>query len=126
MPVTPYCATSPNGTAAASRTMNSVVRLGGGEFVVLLPFTDLEGAEVVGRWLLEVVAPQVEDVDGMPIRHTVSASIAMMDRSTAALDAVMKHADAALYVAEANDRHRVERWTDEVADTSGMAIVALS
>ena len=50
----------------------------------------------------------------------------MMDRSTAALDAVMKHEDAALYVAEANDRHRVERWTDEVADTSGMAIVALS
>ena len=106
--------------------MNSVVRLGGGEFVVLLPFTDPEGAEVVGRRLLQVVAAQVEDIDGMPIGQTVSASIAMMDRSTTALDAVMKHEDAPLYVAETNDRQRVERWTDEVADTSRMAIVALS
>jgi diguanylate cyclase (GGDEF)-like protein/PAS domain S-box-containing protein len=108
------------GIAAASRTMDFVARFGGEEFVVLLPATDLEGAEVVGRRLLNSVAAQVVEVDGKRIRYTVSAGIAMMEPGTGGLDTLMKQADAALYVAKANGRNRVERWHDGIELPAGM------
>jgi diguanylate cyclase (GGDEF)-like protein len=114
------------GIAAASRTMDFVARFGGEEFVLLLPSTDLDGAEVVARRLLKSVAAQVVEVDGKRIRYTVSAGIAMMESDMSGLDPLMKRADASLYVAKANGRNRVERWSDQITLPPGMAHIALS
>ncbi|MDZ7632843.1 MAG: diguanylate cyclase [Gemmatimonadaceae bacterium] len=82
------------GIAAASRTMDFVARFGGEEFVVLLPSTSIEGAEVVARRLLKSVAAQVVEVDGKRIRYTVSAGIAVMEPGMSGLDELMKRADS--------------------------------
>ncbi len=100
------------GIAAASRTMDFVARFGGEEFVVLLPSTELDGADVVARRLLSSVAAQIVEVDGARIRYTVSAGIAMLDSEMGGLEELMKRADAALYAAKHNGRNRVERWSD--------------
>jgi diguanylate cyclase (GGDEF)-like protein/PAS domain S-box-containing protein len=100
------------GIAAASRTMDFVARFGGEEFVVLLPSTAIEGAEVVARRLLKSVAAQVVEVDGSRIRYTVSAGVAVMEPGMNGLDELMKRADSALYLAKHRGRNRVERWSE--------------
>jgi diguanylate cyclase (GGDEF)-like protein/PAS domain S-box-containing protein len=104
------------GIAAASRTMDFVARFGGEEFVVLLPATTIERAEVVAKRLLKSVAAQRVEVDGKRIRYTVSAGIAVMEPGMDGLEALMKRADAALYLAKHNGRNRVERWSELVAN----------
>ena len=106
------------GIAAASRTMDVVARFGGEEFVVLLPSTTLENAELVATRLLRSIASQKVVVDGKRIRYTVSAGIATMERDWHGFDTLMKNADAALYLAKRNGRNRVERWTAQVAELS--------
>ena len=113
------------GIAAASRTMDFVARFGGEEFVVLLPSTDLAGAGVVARRILNSVAAQVVEVDGKRICYTVSAGIAMMEPDSGGLDTMMKRADAALYVAKANGRNRVEAYSDDMPVPIGMATSVL-
>jgi len=113
------------GIAAASRTMDFVARFGGEEFVVLLPSTDLAGAGVVARRLLNSVAAQVVEVDGKRIRYTVSAGIAMMEPDSGGLDRMMKRADAALYLAKANGRNRAEVYSDGMPVPAGMVTSAL-
>ncbi len=100
------------GIASASRAMDFVARFGGEEFVVLLPATTIEGAEIVGKRLLKSVAAHVVEVDGKRIRYTVSAGIAVMEPEMDGLEALMKRADAALYLAKHGGRNRVERWNE--------------
>lgn len=103
------------GIAAASRTMDCVARFGGEEFVVMMPSTSIEGAQVVARRLLTSIAAQVVEVDGQRIRYTVSAGIAVMDASMSGFDTLMKRADTALYAAKRNGRNRVEAWSEKLA-----------
>ena len=112
------------GIAAASRTIDVVARFGGEEFVVLLPSTSVEGAEVVATRLLRSIAAQKVVVDGKRIRYTVSAGIATMERGWHGFDTLMKNADAALYHAKRNGRNRVERWRpDEPAAFPPLTLV---
>ena len=103
------------GIAAASRTIDVVARFGGEEFVVLLPSTSIEGAEIVATRLLRSIAAQKVIVDGKRIRYTVSAGIATMDRDWHGFNTLMKNADAALYLAKRNGRNRVERWRADMS-----------
>ena len=98
------------GMSATFRAMDVLARLGGEEFVVLLPDTTLEGAEAVARRFCQLIAGQSVEVGDQAIRYTVSAGITTMDDEVANIDALMQRADEALYAAKAGGRNRVERW----------------
>ena len=102
---------------ATFRATDVVARIGGEEFVVLLPGSSLEGAAAVASRLCETIAVQAVDVDGNAIRYTVSAGVAVIDDGIKDLDALIKRADAALYAAKTRGRNRVECWSPELAAT---------
>ena len=85
--------------AAAVRPGDTVVRLGGDEFALLLPDTDAAGAEEAARRLLDgVCAPIV--LEGLHIDVDVSIGIAVAPQHGTSLDALLQHADVAMYVAK--------------------------
>ncbi len=103
------------GLSATFRTMDVVARIGGEEFVVLLPDTTLDGACGVAARLCQRIAEHAVEVDGQSIRYTVSAGVATMDASVDGVAELLKRADAAMYAAKAQGRNRVERWRAELA-----------
>jgi len=82
-------------------------RIGGEEFSVFLPDTDLDGARQVAENLrLAVQACQLE-VDGSPLSITASIGVAVRTRSTQTLQALQQQADEAMYEAKKAGRNRV-------------------
>ena len=90
------------------RAVDVVARIGGEEFAVLLPSTNLQGAMTVANRLRQVVASQVVEFDGASIAYTVSGGVATMSQTLVGLDALLKRADEALYAAKATGRNRIE------------------
>ncbi|MEJ7687205.1 MAG: diguanylate cyclase [Variovorax sp.] len=88
-----------------------VARLGGEEFVVLLPGTTLAEAESLASNLCRTIQSQSVEVANAQIRYTISAGVAGMDQDVEGVDALIKRADAAMYSAKAHGRNRVERWS---------------
>jgi diguanylate cyclase (GGDEF)-like protein/PAS domain S-box-containing protein len=96
------------------RQIDVVARVGGEEFAVLLPSSNLAGAMVVAERLRQLIASQPAICEGVTIPYTVSAGIAAIDEGeTVDLDTLIKRADQALYAAKANGRNRVECWNGE-------------
>lgn len=98
------------GLSATFRAMDVVARIGGEEFVVLLPDTTLDGACAVATRLCQRIAAHSVEVDGKSIRYTVSAGVATMDDTSMGVGDLLKRADTAMYAAKAHGRNRVERW----------------
>jgi diguanylate cyclase (GGDEF)-like protein/PAS domain S-box-containing protein len=96
---------------AIFREADIVARLGGEEFVAMLPSTGHAGASIVATRLLRLVEAQTVVVDGNAIRYTVSAGVATMEPAICGLDALIKRADVALYEAKRRGRNRVECWS---------------
>jgi len=98
------------GLGATFRNLDLVARSGGEEFLVLLPGTTLDGAVAAARRLCQTMADRAVQVDGLPIRCTLSAGVAAMDGDVDSLAMLMQRADLALYQAKALGRNRVECW----------------
>jgi diguanylate cyclase (GGDEF)-like protein len=90
-----------------ARQHDVVARLGGEEFVLLLPNSTLEQALAAAERLRERVAQQPFDEDGVRLRVTVSIGVATRREDDPAVDAVLRRADRALYAAKAAGRNRV-------------------
>jgi diguanylate cyclase (GGDEF)-like protein len=88
-------------------------RIGGEEFVVVLPDMDLStGTRVAERLRSEVSGDPIRLPTGADVRITVSAGICAAPRGKAeSIDALLAAADAALYRAKAAGRDRVETGT---------------
>ncbi len=84
-----------------------VARVGGEEFQVLLPDTDLESAMRFAETLREACASLEINTPSATIRPTVSIGVALLV-SDQSLDDAAKRADAALYRAKRAGRDRVE------------------
>ncbi|MCU7372492.1 diguanylate cyclase [Paucibacter sp. O1-1] len=100
---------------ACSRSLDVVARVGGEEFILLLPDTTIDGAEALASRLCQSIAERPVEIDGHCVRYTVSAGVAQMQAGVAGLDALIKRADAALYQAKALGRNRAQRWHGSAA-----------
>ena len=91
------------------RSVDLVGRLGGEEFVVVMPETSLGGAAVVAERLRAAVADEpfiLQDNAGTP-PVTISIGIAVTGAGKDTLESLLKSADDALYAAKNGGRNRV-------------------
>ena len=97
------------------RPVDTVARIGGEEFAVLLPSTGLSQALAVAERLCAKVSTRLVAADGGEIADTVSAGVAALDlEGGGSIDALMKRADQALYAAKTGGRNRVVAWTPDL------------
>ena len=89
----------------ASRSTDIVCRIGGEEFLMLLPKTPLSLALTIAERLRADLAAQNSPA-GSPI--TISAGVAAWNRTTTSFEALLESADQTLYQAKRNGRNRVE------------------
>ncbi|MDA8124232.1 MAG: GGDEF domain-containing protein [Deltaproteobacteria bacterium] len=82
-------------------------RLGGEEFAMLLPETDLAGARVTAERLREAVAEAAIETERAVLHVTISIGVSEMGPADDLLDAVLKRADDAMYQAKRGGRNRV-------------------
>jgi len=96
-------------TAAANlRSTDIFGRLGGEEFAAILPDMDIDSAVDAAERVRAAFGQAAIEIDGHPVRGSVSAGITITTDSAANLDSLLSIADEALYVAKANGRNRVE------------------
>jgi diguanylate cyclase (GGDEF)-like protein len=84
---------------ASLRQSDTVGRLGGDEFAVVLPFTDVSGAQRAAEKLLEIMR-QPFRIDGRAITVAGSFGIAAYPDHATDITALCKCADAAMYTAK--------------------------
>ena len=89
------------------RAHDMACRLGGEEFVVLMPDTSLQRAFQIGERLRAGVAADTFDIGSQPIRVTASVGIAAIEPEDEKPEQVLKRADVALYAAKRQGRNRV-------------------
>ena len=89
---------------------DTVARLGGEEFVALLPGTTGEAAVAAAERLCRAIEAQPVRVGEHVIPYTVSAGVAVMAADLSNVDGLLQRADTAMYAAKARGRNRVARW----------------
>jgi diguanylate cyclase (GGDEF)-like protein len=89
------------------RDADVVARVGGEEFAVLLPETDLENSCAVGERLRRLVSARPLEVTGTKIPVTVSVGVAEFDGSMSGVSDLIKLADRMLYRAKHAGRNRI-------------------
>ncbi|MEP4037379.1 diguanylate cyclase [Pseudophaeobacter sp.] len=88
------------------RSIDLVGRLGGEEFSLVFPETDLSGAYTACERLRSMVQSKEIAADQNRIRLTVSIGLTGITEETPAAAALLKRADALLYVAKNSGRNR--------------------
>ena len=82
-------------------------RMGGDEFVVVMPGMDMRGAAAIAQRLVGVLAQPVY-AEGREVPSSVSIGVAAAPLHGSAASELLRHANAALYRAKAGGRNRVE------------------
>lgn len=91
------------------REVDTVGRLGGEEFAILLKETDLEDALIVAERLRQSFADEqvVLEDQVLPIHFTVSMGLATLTIRDKTIDSLLMRADKALYEAKKTGRNKV-------------------
>nr|WP_276320099.1 PAS domain S-box protein [Parasulfuritortus cantonensis] len=89
------------------RNIDVVGRIGGEEFSVLLPGTDLAGARTMAERLRQAIETTPLQHGGQIVPVTVSIGISLMSAADNTPDCVLIRADQALYLAKERGRNRV-------------------
>jgi diguanylate cyclase (GGDEF)-like protein/PAS domain S-box-containing protein len=95
-------------TAATQlRQIDIIGRIGGEEFAVLLPGTDMEGAKILAERLrLAIAAISFADIHSLHV--TTSIGVTVITKADHEVDAPLGRADKAVYTAKHNGRDRIE------------------
>jgi two-component system cell cycle response regulator len=91
------------------RGIDLACRLGGEEFVVVMPDTDLAKAYLIGERLRQCIAaaPFYVGDGASALRMTASVGVAAIEQPTDTPSRILKRADQALYCAKRDGRNRV-------------------
>jgi diguanylate cyclase (GGDEF)-like protein/PAS domain S-box-containing protein len=96
------------------REVDTVSRVGGDEFVILMPdIQRIEDLSVVARKLLDVVSRPVH-INGKPFAVTASIGIACYPEDSEDTEVLLRNADAAMYRAKELGRNRFQLCTAEL------------
>ncbi|HEX5394106.1 MAG TPA: diguanylate cyclase [Rhodocyclaceae bacterium] len=90
------------------RASDLFARLGGEEFAILLPDTDLAGAEEAAQRVIQAARQQQVACDKHQIQYTISIGVAEIHDDESDYEPFLKRADRALYNAKHAGRDRVE------------------
>ena len=104
------------------RAADLPARLGGEEFAMVLPETDVPGALIMAERLRAACEVLKIDVPGgvwAGLSLTMSIGVARCEDMDTSLDDVLRRADAALYRAKHDGRNRVEQWGSGVTPARG-------
>ena len=114
--------------ATTVRRADRAFRVGGDEFAVILPHTDIEGARVVARRLLaQALQPSLRLEDHEPI--SFSAGLSGIPRLADSRARVYAQADAALYAAKRGGRTDIATFnpaSESVPPSAGAASSAIA
>lgn len=93
-----------------AQSEDTVSRFGGDEFGIILSGLDsLEGGERVARTILDTIARPFDLAEGIQVRISTSIGAAVHPRHGLDPDALVAHADAAMYAAKHSGKNRF-RW----------------
>lgn len=93
---------------SVNRPRDLVARFGGEEFVILLPETVIDGAEIVARKVLKSIEMLEIVHSDIAAKSRVTASLgvaAAFPEENGGMDALLRQVDAALYAAKKNGRN---------------------
>ncbi|WP_343625060.1 putative bifunctional diguanylate cyclase/phosphodiesterase [Roseateles puraquae] len=105
----------------AVREQDTVARMGGDEFVLVLPLTDIAGAAHLATKLMTLASAPFQ-VDGQELMVTPSMGIAMFPTDGDDFEALCKCADAAMYRAKRDGRNAYRFFTSEMQAQSARAL----
>lgn len=88
------------------RKTDIAARIGGEEFAILLPYTELQDAVNIANRMRENIESLIVKVDDVSLTFTVSIGVAALSADVDTLDSLMRAADHALYRAKDNGRNR--------------------
>ena len=101
---------------AVVRTSDTVARLGGDEFAVVLGALEQgDAAGLVARKLVEAFE-QPFAVDGWMLSVTASIGIGLFPQDGTDVDALLRHADAAMYRAKNQGRDTFRYYTKQMVE----------
>jgi diguanylate cyclase (GGDEF)-like protein len=92
---------------SARRDADVVARYGGEEFVIMLPETTLEAATKVAERIRSMVFANAMAIGESKLALTVSLGISEATAGSPSVEAILRHADQALYEAKQTGRNRV-------------------
>jgi len=91
--------------ASGLRSTDILGRYGGEEFLVVLPETDSQGAQVLAERLREIVQAEPVETEGEFLTINISLGITELRDNTAAYAQLIAEADIALYQSKKNGRN---------------------
>jgi diguanylate cyclase (GGDEF)-like protein len=103
------------------RRSDIVGRIGGEEFSVFLPNTQVAGAEQLAEALRVAIESIHIEVDGVRLKITASIGVAAKRFDQETMQAIQQHADQAMYEAKRGGRNRVSTFG---ADGDSLALSA--
>ncbi len=103
------------------RQEDTVARIGGDEFVVLLPGTSSEGAQVVGANLLTRLREPIQLEQTLSYRPMASVGLSVFPQDGDTPDLLLRNADLAMYAAKIDGRNRLAVYQPEMSLTSDQA-----
>lgn len=89
------------------RAQDTFGRLGGEEFGLLLPETNLEQAKLVAERIQKVWEQSPVNLDGVPIYSTVSIGVAEANAEDKSFDNLLRRADQMMYKAKKRGKNQV-------------------
>lgn len=99
------------------REEDTLSRLGGDEFIFMLPHTSTQGAAFVAEKILDVLS-QSFDIDDNELTITASIGIAIYPYDGTDPDTLTKNADAAMYEAKQKGRNNYQFFTEAMQENA--------